>query len=740
MFILFSLLFAFLSVDGSSADKRPFPSKESQEAAITALKDAIVTYAHDPIPTIITTLTIKTPFSSDTHKALSEVLSNYRSGTAFRKPNAGKVICDIENYGSEPLSNVRSSLVSVLKRCFPGEYSYLKTWEDILDEVRNVYNEHAPPNVKMGLLNKKEDAYSFLVFLLMHFKLKFNEASISDNERNPSQSLKTKKRRTRKDRVVAEESNEELSDASYVPETPPVDMDAAISTLYNRKTSSRRQAGNGIMLVTESTLNNNSPKSLAGTDLSSLDDLEHDKYLSTDTSACSDKDEGGQLPSVSTTPELPDRVDSSQTNMQSLVSSSPPVPPFQGISTALKELQNRIVNNLTNFPSPMNFANLYPPSQILQVKNSFTSLPEDSQWNVVEEEGTREAIKVLKDAIVAYASDPIRTSYGRLTMSIPSSSPTHEALSKVLSKFPSLNGFDNYNTNMLFEELGTMGYCSTLYNRAFANVKWTLVPILEKCSPGDYGYINSWDSILDAARKVYKEHAPPEANKKLISTSDDAFSFIVFVLVHFKLYLPEISKVAPLRSTKSRQRNRGRKRKATSEGTEDETASQPKKVKASQQNTELDEVSSAPISYSVNNNYSTNLLHAFSHEHGNKVMTFLSRGDQSQMIQVDDDSGLKEELERLKQITTNAMVDTDDDAPTLNANLKSVWNSPTPTFLVPETIPIVPEIYAETLGLQDTFQVFNTNYALQQTNNHEGIEDFVPSLHSFNGIYGDDFR
>ena len=201
------------------------------------------------------------------------------------------------------------------------------------------------------------------------------------------------------------------------------------------------------------------------------------------------------------------------------------------------------------------------------------------------EESQEAAIKVLTDAIVVFASDPISTSKGKLTMSVPSSSPTHEALSKALRKFPTLNGYKKTNAPELIRELGNRKYCSSLSAHAHTNVKFTLLAILEKCSPGDYDNIRSWEAILDAVRRVFEEHAPPEVSKKLISKNNDAFSFLLFFLVHFKLNYNEVSKVVPTKSAATEETNRGLKRKA-SPTSESSSVGKRRKVDECQQNDE----------------------------------------------------------------------------------------------------------------------------------------------------------
>ena len=217
------------------------------------------------------------------------------------------------------------------------------------------------------------------------------------------------------------------------------------------------------------------------------------------------------------------------------------------------------------------------------------------------EESQEAAIKVLKDAIAVFASDPISTSKGKLTMSVPSSSPTHEVLSKVLRKFPTLNGYKKANAAHLITELGSQGYCSSLFDHAHTNVKFTLLSILEKCSPGDYDNLRSWEAILDAVRRVFEEHAPPEVSKKLISKNNDAFSFLLFFLVHFKLNYNEVSKVVPTKSAATEENNRGLKRKA-SPTSKNSNVEKRRRVDASRQNDEepngalSSSLASAPIS------------------------------------------------------------------------------------------------------------------------------------------------
>ena len=312
MFIFFPLLFHIFSVASSSVDKHPLPSKETREAAKSVIKDAILEYVRDPIRTINNRLTINTPFSSDTHKELSEILSKYRSGTSYRKGNAERVICDIGKHVnfSEPLSNVRSDLVSILKKCEPGEYGYLKNWGDVIDEVRKVYQEHVPPGVKEGLLNEDEDAYSFLVFLLMHFKLKFKE--ISDNTRSPNQGLKRKlastntrqkKRRTGIDSAVAEVSCEKLGNAPYIPGTQYIDTDASKFKLCNREPFSGLLPGISNIVVIESTLNDKSPKPIVGSDPSLVKLSEHHRH-STPIIVGQNISPRTNIPTVKAIPEL----------------------------------------------------------------------------------------------------------------------------------------------------------------------------------------------------------------------------------------------------------------------------------------------------------------------------------------------------------------------------------------------------------------------------------------------------
>lgn len=109
-----------------------------------------------------------------------------------------------------------------------------------------------------------------------------------------------------------------------------------------------------------------------------------------------------------------------------------------------------------------------------------------------------------------------------------------------------MNAFRRRNGDKVLWELASCDFCSNFYGKSVGNVQSTLVEILEKCFPKiDYNCIKkAWGDLLDEVMKVFEEHAPLEVNKKLISKDDDdAYSFLLFLLVHFKLNFDQVPKV-----------------------------------------------------------------------------------------------------------------------------------------------------------------------------------------------------
>ena len=147
------------------------------------------------------------------------------------------------------------------------------------------------------------------------------------------------------------------------------------------------------------------------------------------------------------------------------------------------------------------------------------------------------AMEVLKDAIVTYASSPLCTNNGGITVKDPTASRTHAKLSSLLLLSPDKNAYKKTNMIDFLQKFIESGYCKTLFSNPYYNAQSTFNQILD-CSGITHDQVGSqmnrgWCIFLSLVIMVFKTYAP--AGIKKLVEYDEAYNFLLFLLVHYKL-------------------------------------------------------------------------------------------------------------------------------------------------------------------------------------------------------------
>ena len=147
------------------------------------------------------------------------------------------------------------------------------------------------------------------------------------------------------------------------------------------------------------------------------------------------------------------------------------------------------------------------------------------------------AKKVLKGAIELYALSPLQDCNGTITIHDPPASDTHEALIKLLAKYPTENG---WHERFMVDVLVELGFPRPGHHQSHflvAQVKTSLINILQSCKVkvnAETKIAKSWPLPLKKVGEVFEKYAPSGTTTELV-TNYDKYNFLVFLLVHWKL-------------------------------------------------------------------------------------------------------------------------------------------------------------------------------------------------------------
>ena len=160
---------------------------------LDVLKEAVELFALYPLRTVYGSAFIDFPYVSNTHNALSMLLVKFPRGNSIEMGSFDDFLVELgfprPPYVNAIILSVKASFLDILQRCrleVGEKYRNASSWDIPLKKVRNVFRMYAPVSTRTNL-KTQEEQYNFLIFLLMHWKLKYGvlpdyNCSTSSNE------------------------------------------------------------------------------------------------------------------------------------------------------------------------------------------------------------------------------------------------------------------------------------------------------------------------------------------------------------------------------------------------------------------------------------------------------------------------------------------------------------------------------------------------------------------------------
>ena len=162
----------------------------------------------------------------------------------------------------------------------------------------------------------------------------------------------------------------------------------------------------------------------------------------------------------------------------------------------------------------------------------------------VQQEGR--SCLVLKDAIITFARSPICADKKDIVICMQPATNTHAELAK-LQYFPTQTGFQKGSMFEFLRTFRNLGYCSSNSPTPFWDVQATFLRILKEAKVDAELTSNShqgWSGLLNTVQVVYNMFPTLIGSTELVC-NDDAYTFLIFLLVHYKLNYDDLKQPKP---------------------------------------------------------------------------------------------------------------------------------------------------------------------------------------------------
>ena len=146
---------------------------------LDVLKEAVELYSLSPLRTLQGSAIIDIPSASNTHNALSMLLVKFPRGNSIETGCFDDFLVELgfprPPYVNAIILSVKASFLDILQKCrieVDVDYKNASSWDIPLIVVGDVFKAYAPLWTTTKL-KTQDDHYNFLIFLLMHWKLKY---------------------------------------------------------------------------------------------------------------------------------------------------------------------------------------------------------------------------------------------------------------------------------------------------------------------------------------------------------------------------------------------------------------------------------------------------------------------------------------------------------------------------------------------------------------------------------------